>query len=133
MTMANNSDNEFLFKVQSDNLQLIALKFINGFFIAICEKASLKLGTTAISLPFSSDFEKKEQKMRTLDLHATDRKGITTTTIIGTRNEIFAKALAEKIVQNTSQLVYLTVNYPEKKEELFTEALKLVEKFLQFL
>ncbi|HUT81571.1 MAG TPA: hypothetical protein VMZ29_10250 [Candidatus Bathyarchaeia archaeon] len=133
MISNNNSDDDFLFKEQSDNLQLIALKFVNGFFITICEKTSLKLGTTAISLPYSPDFERKDQNMRVIDSHILDRRGITTTTILGSRNELFAKALAEKVVQNTSQLVYLTLNYPEKNEELFVEAIKLVEKFIQSL
>ncbi len=127
-----NTHEDFLFKEQSENLQLVVLKFANGFFIAISERSALKLGTTAISLPFAPDLKERNQK-QIIDFHTLDRRGITTSTIIGTRNELYTKALAEKIVQNTGQLVYLTVNYPENKDELFTEALQLVESFLRNL
>ena len=60
-----------------------------------------------------------------------DRRGITTATVIGSRNEIITKALAEKITLSTNSLVYLSLNFQENNEELLNESMKLVENFIK--
>jgi hypothetical protein len=119
-----------VFEFIEDNLQLIGLAFQNGYFIAISEKNDMKLGTTAISLPISSDIG-PGKALGTKEKISLDRREITTATVIGSRNEIITKALAEKITSSTNSLVYLSLNFQENNEELFNEAMKLVENFIK--
>jgi len=122
-----NSENPF-FQLESDNLSLVGIKFTNGYFLVISEKESLKLGTTAISLPIHS-FEQEVDSSKKTTKPIIDRKKLSTATIIGTRNELYTKALAERFVSLTGKMIYLSVNFQENNEELFLEAIKLIEKF----
>jgi hypothetical protein len=123
-------NNKRVFEFIDDNLQLIGLAFQNGYFIAISEKNDMKLGSTAISLPISSDLEPRKT-FEAKEKISLDRRGITTATVIGSRNSIITKALAEKITLSTNSLVYLSLNFQENNEELFNEAMKLVENFIK--
>ncbi|NHJ87053.1 MAG: hypothetical protein FK734_16440 [Asgard group archaeon] len=114
----------------SENLQLVAMKFLNGYFIAISDKNDLKLGTTAVSLPMTKGLGIKHSLQ---DEHPIRDRGVTSATVIGSRNELFAKALVEKAVINTGLIVYLSVNFQENNQELYIESLKLLEKFLKEL
>jgi len=116
-------------QLESDNLCLVGIRFANGFFLVISEKESLKLGTMAISLPtFPKERENKSSKKSRQSI--IDRKNLSTATVIGTRNELYTKALAEKIVSFTGEMVYLSVNFQENNEKLFLEAIGLIDKFL---
>lgn len=127
----NESDiKKHLIEYTSENLQLLGITFQNGYFVAIYEKKNMKLGTTALSLPVTTNTESKH----TISVNEKipfNRKGITTATVIGSRNEIITKALAEKITLSTNGLVYLSVNFQEDNKEFFNEAMKLVEKFIE--
>jgi len=117
------------FQLESDNLCLVGIKFVNGFFLVISEKESLKLGTMAISLP-TFPIERENETGRKSKRPIIDRKNLSTATVIGTRNELYTKALAEKIVSLTGEMVYLSVNFQENNEELFMEAIGLIDTFL---
>ncbi|HUU79173.1 MAG TPA: proteasome assembly chaperone 4 family protein [candidate division Zixibacteria bacterium] len=117
------------YQAKGENLQLIVTIFENGFFISLSSLGAPKLGTVALCLPIDPTIGiSRERKFSGTSL---DRRGITTTTVIGSRNEIFAKALAEKAVMKTKKIVYLSVNYDDNNNELFTESLQLLEEFLQ--
>ena len=129
--MMKTSDNvDKYYEISSDNLVLIGLLFDNGCFIAISEKSNVKLGTTAVSLPMSPSLGTTDSPPAQKDRISLDRRGITTATVIGSRNEIYTKALAEKITLVTQGLVYLSLNFQEEKDEFFHEALKLADEFL---
>ena len=117
------------FQLESNNLCLAGIRFVNGFFLVISEKESLKLGTMAISLPtFPKERENEASKKSRRPI--IDRKNLSTATVIGTRNELYTTALAEKIVSLTGEMVYLSVNFQENNEELFMEAIGLIDTFL---
>lgn len=117
------------FQLESNNLCLAGIRFVNGFFLVISEKESLKLGTMAISLPtFPKERENEASKKTRRPI--IDRKNLSTATVIGTRNELYTTALAEKIVSLTGEMVYLSVNFQENNEELFMEAIGLIDAFL---
>ncbi len=124
-----NSENPF-FQLKNDNLNLVGIKFTNGYFLVISEKESLKLGTMAISLPITPIKDDRDSSKR-ISQPILDRRNLSTATIIGTRNELYTKALAERFVSITGKMIYLSVNFQENNEELFLEALKLIEKFLK--
>jgi len=130
MTDKEDKTSNFFFKEESENLQIIALTFSNGLFIAISEKPEPKLGTTAISMPLSPEIHGKSPR-ELIDKNTFDRRGLTTATILGSRNEMYVKALAEKVVQSTQQLVYITANFPENNDEFFNEAIQLLDEFLK--
>ncbi|NHK31081.1 MAG: hypothetical protein FK730_06995 [Asgard group archaeon] len=123
-------NNKRILEFIGENLQLTALAFQNGYFVAISEKIDMKLGTTAISLPISTDLGTRQAPSAKEQI-SFERKGITTATVIGSRNEIITRALAEKITLSTNSLVYLSVNFQENNEELFNEALMLVDSFIK--
>ena len=118
------------FQLESDNLCLVGIKFVNGFFLVISEKESLKLGTMAISLP-TFPIERENETSKKSRRPIIDRKNLSTATVIGTRNELYTKALAEKIVSLTGEMVYLSVNFQENNEELFMEAIGLIDTYLK--
>ena len=118
----------------SDNLQLIAIAFENGFFIALSPKESLKLGTMSLCLPsapFSGGRENLNLSAVVSQQTKLPRKKLTTATVLGARNELFAKALAEKVTRATAKMVYLSVNFEEDNSALFTEAMQLLEEWLE--
>ena len=117
------------FQLESDNLCLVGIRFANGFFLVISEKESLKLGTMAISLP-TFPIERENETSKKSRRPIIDRKNLSTATVIGTRNELYTIALAEKIVSLTGEMVYLSVNFQENNEELFLEAIGLIDVFL---
>ena len=117
------------FQLESDKLCLVGIRFANGFFLVISEKESLKLGTMAISLP-TFPIERENETSKKSRRPIIDRKNLSTATVIGTRNELYTKALAEKIVSLTGDMVYLSVNFQENNEELFLEAIGLIDTFL---
>ncbi|TET31256.1 MAG: hypothetical protein E3J70_02600 [Candidatus Heimdallarchaeota archaeon] len=117
------------FQLESDNLCLVGIRFANGFFLVISERESLKLGTMAISLP-TFPIERENETSKKSRRPIIDRKNLSTATVIGTRNELYTKALAEKIVSLTGEMVYLSVNFQENNEELFLEAIGLIDVFL---
>ncbi|MCK5159619.1 MAG: hypothetical protein KAR08_10705 [Candidatus Heimdallarchaeota archaeon] len=117
------------FQLESNNLYLVGIRFANGFFLVISEKESLKLGTMAISLP-TLPKERENETNKTTRRPIIDRKNLSTATVIGTRNELYTKALAEKIVSLTGEMVYLSVNFQENNEELFMEAIGLIDTYL---
>ncbi|NHJ38733.1 MAG: hypothetical protein FK731_01780 [Asgard group archaeon] len=116
MSDENINSKKNIFEFTSNNLELIGIVFENGYFVTIFEKKSMKLGTIALSLPSPTNIKIKD---------------ITTATVIGSRNELITKALAEKITRTTNNLVYLSLNFQENNEDLFKEALKLVERFIE--
>ncbi|NHJ48463.1 MAG: hypothetical protein FK733_11825 [Asgard group archaeon] len=128
--MNKSDDSDKYYEFSSDNLILLGLLFDNGCFIAVTEKSNFKLGTTAVSLPMSPSLSTTKSPPSQMERTSLDRRGISTATVIGSRNEIYTKALSEKITLATEGLVYLSLNLQEEKEELFHEALKLVEEFL---
>jgi hypothetical protein len=111
------------FKFTSENLVLMGLLFENGYFISISEKNKFRLGTTAISLPLDQTSDQGFDR-------PFDRRDITTASVIGSRNELYTKALAEKITIATQKLVYLSLNFQENNEELYMEAMKLIDDFV---
>ncbi len=117
------------FQLESDNLCLVGISFVNGLFLVISEKDSLKLGTMAISLP-TIPKERENETNKKSRRPIIDRRNLSTATVIGTRNELYTTALAEKIVSLTGEMVYLSVNFQENNEELFMEAIGLIETFL---
>ena len=117
------------FQLESDNLCLVGIRFANGFFLVISERESLKLGTMAISLP-TFPIERENETSKKSRRPIINRKNLSTATVIGTRNELYTKALAEKIVSLTGEMVYLSVNFQENNEELFLEAIGLIDVFL---
>jgi len=119
-------------ELESENLRLVAISFSNGYFLGISKKEDLKLGTMAVSLPFTTHLSQSRSKQEELKgSNLLSHKDLTTTTVLGSRNEVMTKALAEKVVFATGKLVYLSANFPENDQELFTEALRLVEQFLK--
>ena len=110
--------------INGENLHLLAIQFDNGFFVTISDKESFNLGTTALSLPSTTSDESQTPKPQI------DRKKLITATVIGSRNELYAKALAEKIVVGQGKMVYLSVYFQENNEDLFIEAIKLVDQLL---
>jgi hypothetical protein len=124
-----NNANPF-FHLESENLSLVGIRFINGFFLVISEKESLKLGTMAISLPAFPKERIRESPSQS-NQPIIDRKNLSTATVIGTRNELYTKALAERIVSITGEMTYLSVNFKENNEELFLEAIGLLDEFLK--
>ncbi|MHA1879860.1 MAG: hypothetical protein ACTSYG_05640 [Candidatus Heimdallarchaeota archaeon] len=119
-------------ELESENLRLVAISFSNGYFLAISKKEDLILGTMAVSLPFTTHLSQSRSKQEELKgSNLLSHKDLTTTTVLGSRNEVMTKALAEKVVFATGKLVYLSANFPENDQELFTEALRLVEQFLK--
>lgn len=130
MTTEENSEISDFIEFNSENLILVGIKFQNGYFISVSNKVAKKLGTTAISLPISQELENITQDSSG-NRSSLGRRGITTATVLGSRNELFAKALAEKLVILTNQLVYVTVNFDEDNHELFSEALQLIEKIIK--
>jgi len=132
MTAPSNSPCEIFREFQGEHLQLVALSFTNGYFLGISKKDELKLGTMALSLPFTSPVGRGTSHRKEKEGRRELRRGeLTTTTLLGSRNEAITKALAEKVVQMTNKLVYLSVNFPENDQELFVEALQLVDQFLR--
>lgn len=121
-----NTANEII-KEKSENLVLLGIKFENGYFISISKKDSHKIGTTAITLPFDRNQNPTGDSSPQLKINR-QRRALTTATVLGTRNELFAKALAEKLVYATNKIVYLSVFFDENDEELFKESLSLIEK-----
>ncbi len=117
-------------KIESENLQLIAIHFTNGFFVSISEKDSLNLGTTAISLPTASVQQGSGTGFDKITQPRIDRRELMSATVIGSRNELYAKALAEKIVVGQGKMVYLSVYFQENNEDLFLESIKLIEQLL---
>ncbi|MEA2071751.1 MAG: hypothetical protein U9O98_10740 [Asgard group archaeon] len=114
--------------IEGEKLQLIALKFTNGFFITICHLDEGKLGTMALSLPVTPLMGiSRERKQKT----RSSKKGITSTTVIGSRNEVITKALAEKITLNSGKMVYLSTHFKDQDEEMTKEALNLLESYLE--
>ena len=124
-------DKQIFFSIQSDNLQLVAIRFQNGFFIAICENERLKLGTTAISLPNIFDNENIEKNTSGKDGFLPGKERLISATVIGSRNELFAKALAEKATRKINTIVYLSIFFKENNQELFTEAISLIDDFIK--
>ena len=116
---SNNKNETPFFLIKGDKLQILATEFENGLMVAISEKDKNKLGTMALSVPMESK------------TGIPDRRGLTSTTIFGTRNEITTKALAEKITQRLQKIVYFSMNIKENDEELFNEALLLVESLFE--
>jgi hypothetical protein len=123
-------NNNPFFLIEGENLDLVGIRFANGFFLVISEKESLKLGTMAISLPaYLKERESKSNKK--IRQPIIDRKDLSTATVIGTRNELYTKALAERIVSLTGEMTYLSVNFQENNEELFLEAIALLDDLLK--
>ncbi|MFW9922810.1 MAG: hypothetical protein ACFFDW_05915 [Candidatus Thorarchaeota archaeon] len=114
---------------EGETLQLHAIKFENGIFIGISPKEKLRLGTVALSVPFDSHLGTR----KTTDSPSAtlDRKGLTTVTIFGSRNEIYTKALAERVTLLVQGIVYLSLNIEENDEKKFSEAIHLIEDFLK--
>lgn len=126
-----NEETETIFyHKESENLEIIVVVFENGFQITFFPIGKPKLGTIAVSIPVDNVGLSRERKMTEIDMK---RRGLTTANVIGTRNEIFAKALAEKAVIKTGKIVYLSVNFEENNNDLFIESMKLLEDFLQTL
>lgn len=123
-------EHPFYFR-EGENLQIIATDFENGVFIAISQAGTNKLGTTALSLPVDPSLGLSSER-RHSDM-PTGRRGLTSATVIGSRNEIYTKALAEKVAVATSKIVYLSTNFTENSENLFTEASTLVDDLLKQL
>ncbi len=117
-------------KIESENLQLITMHFANGFFVSISEKDSLNLGTTAISLPSASTQQVSGTGFDKTTQPHIDRRELITATVIGSRNELYAKALAEKMVVGLGKMVYLSLYFQENNEDLFLESIKLIEQLL---
>jgi hypothetical protein len=117
------------FMAENENLQLIAVIYQNGLFVSISKKETLLLGTTALSLPISENIGLSHSKRN----DSYSRKGLTTATVLGSRNEIYTKALAEKITIRTRKMVYLSLNFKENEENLYGEAIELVDSLLQHL
>lgn len=114
---------------EGENLQIIATDFENGIFIAISHTGANKLGTTALSLPVDTSLGLSKER-RHSDA-PTGRRGLTSATVIGSRNEIYTQALAEKVALATAKIVYLSTNFKEQSESLFTEAITLVDDLLK--
>ncbi len=114
---------------EGENLQIIATDFENGIFISISHLGANKLGTTALSLPIDTSLGLSSE--RSYSDSPTGRRGLTSATVIGSRNEIYTKALAEKVVRAISKIVYLSTNFKEQNESLFTEAITLVDDLLK--
>ena len=131
MNQNNVSDKKeaLFYQKESENLQIIAVILENGLQINFSPVGKPLLGTVAVSLPVDSIGLSRERKTSKTDF----RRGLTTSNVIGSRNEIFAKALAEKAVIKTGKIVYLSVNFEENNEELYIEAKNLLEEFLQTL
>ena len=87
---------------EGENLQIIATDFENGIFIAISHIGANKLGTTALSLPVDTSLGLSSER-RYSDTPS-GRRGLTSATVIGSRNEIYTKALAEKVAIATVKL-----------------------------
>ena len=117
------------FTAENENLQLVAVIYQNGLFVSISKNEALLLGTTALSLPISEDIGFSRAKKQ----DTFDRKGLTTAIVLGSRNEIYTKALVEKITMRTGNMVYLSLNFKENEENLYGEAIELVESLLQYL
>ena len=117
------------FMAENENLQLLAVIYQNGLFVSISKNEALLLGTTAISLPMSENIGLSRAKKQ----DGIERKELTTATVIGSRNEIYTKALAEKLTASTGNMVYLSLNFKENEENLYGEAIKLVESLLEYL
>ena len=82
-------------------------------------------------LSFEKDLKKiKNKSIKKSDKLIIDRKRLSTATVVGTRNDLYAKALAEKTVMQSGEMVYLSVNFQENNEELFLEAIDLINQFL---
>ncbi|MBD3189202.1 MAG: hypothetical protein GF308_01085 [Candidatus Heimdallarchaeota archaeon] len=120
----------------SKHLELVGLTFENGFFISLFPKEEAKLGTMALSLPTEPliGITRKAQKNTggiSIRDRSVGRKGrLTTVTVLGSRNEVFAKAFSEKVTQITGKMVYLSINFEEEQQELYNEAMDLLDKFL---
>ena len=108
------------FIIDGDELTLNAMQLENGLFIAIYQQEKARMGTVALCVPMTKSLvEAKLEKRR-----------ITSTTVFGSRNEIYAKALAEKVTINTGMINYLSINFQDKEEKHFTEAIQLIEKLI---
>jgi hypothetical protein len=116
------------FTAETTNLQLAAIIYQNGLFVSISKNETLLLGTMALSLPVSQTIGISRRREESFD-----RRGLTTATVIGSRNEIYAKALAEKLTVNTGNMVYLSLNFKENDENLYGEAIELVDSLLQYI
>ena len=92
---------------EGEQLQLIATDFNNGLFIAISELGANKLGTMALSLPIDTSLGISAERRR----DDSQRRGLTSATVIGSRNEIYTKALAEKVAIATKKMIYLSTNF----------------------
>lgn len=124
-----NNENPF-FYLEGENLSLVGIRFVNGFFLVISDKESLKLGTMAISLP-AFPKERTSDSPTTSTQPRIERKNLSTATVVGTRNELYTKALAERIVSLTGEMTYLSVNFQENNEERYLEAIGLLDEFLK--
>ncbi|MHA1185260.1 MAG: proteasome assembly chaperone 4 family protein [Candidatus Heimdallarchaeota archaeon] len=129
MPTSTTDDSPPFFSAENENLQLVAIIYQNGLFVSISKNEALLLGTTAISLPFSENIGLSRSKKQ----DGFERKGLTTATVLGSRNEIYTKALAEKITQRTGDIVYLSLNIKENETNLYGEAIELVESLLHYL
>lgn len=136
--MAKNEEKEkSLFSTfSSKHLELAGLSFENGYFISIFPKEDSKLGTMALCLPteplmgVTKQAQKGVQETSIRDRSVRRKGRLTTVTVLGTRNEVFAKAFSEKVTQITGKMVYLSVNFEEDQQELYNEAMDLLDKFL---
>lgn len=117
-------------ELSSENLILLGIEFDNGYFISISDKNTLKLGTTAVTLPNESITEQSLSKGPAIKGISSSR-GIITATVLGSRNELYAKALAEKLVFMSNKLTYLSVFFDENNEDYFKEAILLVEELIK--
>jgi len=113
---------------EGEELQIIATDFENGIFVAISQRGANKLGTTALSLPVDPSLGISSDRRYS---DGPKRRGLSSATVIGSRNEIYTKALAEKVAIATDKIVYLSTNFRENSESLFSEASTLVEALLK--
>lgn len=97
------------FEINDKQYGIIAIKFENAVAIYVFE-GSPKFGTTALSIPgnlFSP---------------------ANTLFMSGTRNEMFARMLGEKLATVTKKLVFVSVNIEEITPELHKELWKKIEE-----
>jgi hypothetical protein len=102
---------------KEDNLKGLAVILKNGVFVVLSE-GDLKFGTTAIALPIKSD------------------EGFEISSIIpsfGSRNELLAKSISERIAQKLTKTVITTILIKEEDSEIINKALNLIKKMMEKL
>jgi hypothetical protein len=116
--------------IKGEQLHLLYVTFKNGYFFSLYPKNEPKLGTMSLTLPIIPQLGLTRETRKMLESPTGSKKGVNTVTVLGSRNELFVKAMSEKLSLATQGMIYFSLNFEENNEELYREGLTLIDRFL---